>query len=114
MSFAEQVAADCVAMATPDEFGEEVTYRPDGVTPFAVLALAIGRTPLLPNPAAGKQTGQNTFELVLPKGSDGVATVTKGSDKVDVPPTRGAAAVTMRVIDILGEGLGSWRLKVRG
>lgn len=113
MSFADQVAADCVAMATPDEFGEEVLYRPDGGASFSVRAIAVVRTALLPNPAA-KQSGQSTFELVLPKGAGGVEQVTKGSDKVDVPPTRGAAAVTMRVVEILGEGLGSWRLKVRG
>jgi hypothetical protein len=112
MSFAAMVTADVLAVSTSDEVGEELLYRPDGAATHTVLAI-VARHPLKPNEVAQRQSGQKVFEVVISKdATSGRTSIAKGLDKIDVPPTRGAAAVTMRVVDILNEGVGSWKLKV--
>jgi len=112
VSFASMVQADAAAICSLDEFGEILTYRPAAGGTKTIHAI-VSRHPLVINEASQKQTAQKVFELVISKDADvGVATITKGTDKCDVPPARGGTPVTMRVVDVVAEGLGSWRVKV--
>lgn len=110
MSFADMVAADVAAIATPDEFGETITYRPHGGVAKDVSAI-VARTPLVPNEAGQKQSQQRVFQITIPKGANGIELITKGKDMVDVRPTRSADPAEMRVVEVLAEGAGSWRIK---
>lgn len=112
MALSDVFAADAVALMSPEEGGEEILYRPASGASRTVRAL-VSRAPLVPNEPGRKASANRVFELVIPKGDDGVDVVQKSLDIVEIAPVRGAAAEEMRVVEVLAEGLGSWRLKVR-
>ncbi len=114
MSFAASVTADMLAIASADEFGEVLLYRPHGGVAHDVHA-NVARHPLTLNEAGLKHSQQLVFEIVISRDPTlGVTSINKGLDKIDVPRARGATAETMRVQEVLAEGLGSWRIKAVG
>lgn len=114
MSFADALKADAVAIASSDEFGESLTYRPSVGAALTGRKCIVNRHPAALNEAGQKASKNLVFEVAIPKTTaEGVASIGVGIDTIDIPRNRGEAAIEFRVIEILHEDLGRWVLKVR-
>lgn len=91
-------------------FAENITYTPSGGSAKSIKALVI-RQQLNPNSQDQNRTLGNTIEIYIAKDStNGVATISRGLDKVSLPQTIGGSNVTWLVTDIIDHDDGSWHL----
>ena len=112
MAFADVVKADAVAVfANPDEFGESLSYTPDG-GPAATVRCVVDRKPAERH--ASRDFKSSDLVLSVPNdATDGVTTVAPGKDTVAVAPILGGSTKTYRVIEILNQDPGMWEILCR-
>lgn len=113
MAWADVLASDAAAVfCNPNEFGEEITYTPHGGSGTTVRA-AITRRPELF--ISSLEVPADDLEISVPNDATyGVTSVKRGFDTVSFPAIIGGTAQTWRVMEIVHNDHGMWRLRVRG
>jgi len=111
MSFKEQLNNDAVLVfLNTREFAETVTYTAKGAAAKSIPAL-VTRQPIS---RAGEDAGRtllNQVEIEIANDAEnGVLSVNKGGDTVSLPDRVGGTDITWRVVDIIGQDEGMWRL----
>lgn len=107
-----QLGTDSVNFLSVSEFGESITY-----TPYQDLAKTIKAiVDRNPEPKiiehGGKPFKGNRIELFIANHStNGVTSVKKGFDRVELPLIEGGDNVTFRITKVLNSDPGMWHLE---
>lgn len=114
MTFKSQLDDDAVnVFLNSDEFAESITYTPSGGSPKTIKAV-VSRERVDPDSQARGNVLINQAEIHIAKDSTyGVASVSKGADKVSFPAIIGGSNSTWLVIDIIKHDDGMFHLLVQ-
>ena len=118
MSLSDVILADAQTVyCDPLGIAEPVVYTAKGAAPLP-LNLPVFRAPPAPVMGAGGggiPAGGNAapmLQVFIPKGV-GVAAITKNADTITVAERIGGTAIPHPVVEILGDDVGGWLLKLR-
>ena len=111
MSLKEQLNNDAVLVfLKTSEFAETITYSAKGAAAKDIAAI-VNRQQIAP---AGEDTGRtllNQVEITIANDAEnGILSINKGGDTVSLPDRVGGADITWRVVDIIAQDEGVWRL----
>ena len=116
MAIKDMIATDMAAVfGNSSEFGEQITYYPDGDIRSPKLIQAV----VVRGPVVSMQTSEaDTLVLqatirIADDATDGIATINKGVDKALVKLQKDdSSATTVRIIEIVEQQPGYWVLGV--
>lgn len=100
------------AFLNNDEFGELVTYTPNGGSPKIIKAIVVRERLQADGPDQGRVLNRQAEIYVANHAADGVTSVDKGNDTVSFPVFVEGSDVSWKVVEILGKDEGMWHLAV--
>lgn len=110
-TFKAQIAEDALALANPDEFGEDITYYPGGVlTDPRTVRAVVFRGEIAPR-VEDELIQSATLRLYVPNHPQHGITAHTGADLADVAVRIGDAPQTVRVVRVIAADEGMWHLE---